>query len=363
MKISTLLKREKFYQILSNTLLNFKPVHSDTMPYYVYKKLNIVCTKDIDRKLFEDLVGEYRYSQNFVKTKVQRIYIKIISMRFARYLNFFETIDLPIVFRHDAILGGNHRVRIFKSGMGSNTVVLKNGEFDRFIENDVNLREKLQPTYAPQIIERNSYWYTENNVKGIPANRLALSIQHSVASRLSLMHFQEVIAPSLVFMSADEYLKMINNSLIDLLRLKDKKLILFIHEFLALSECLLSRHSETIPVASTHGDCQMGNVRVDDERIYLLDWEASEKRYACYDLFVLNGYIRSSNVFSEAYSNYSSHKMLEYPRVNQKLDFLLLLIEEIRFNLLEQNSANYQGISRVLLDLYELLKKESGNDE
>ena len=94
----------------------------------------------------------------------------------------------------------------------------------------------------------------------------------------------------------------------------------------------------------THGDFQEGNLRIQDNRIIVIDWESSDRRFFLYDFFVLLGNPRHDKFILNSYYTFKEqiHLLDDFPSefINENT-MLLFFLEELKFYTSEENSLNY----------------------
>ena len=81
-------------------------------------------------------------------------------------------INLDKDFKNYLILGGNHRLRLFYGELKDSIVILKSGENQKFIKNDIAIRTENNLSYAPKIFDSENDWLREEYFNGIPFNRI-----------------------------------------------------------------------------------------------------------------------------------------------------------------------------------------------
>ena len=100
-----------------------------------------------------------------------------------------------------------------------------------------------------------------------------------------------------------------------------------------------------IETSMTHGDFQKGNIRINSKNeIFVLDWEAADRRFYLYDLFVMLSDIRTGNDLESSFSLFFNN-INKFDDVNvkysKKVTIALICFEELRFHLNEDISENY----------------------
>ena len=176
MKLSQLLIRENFYNILSKTINSnsfFEGSNNEkNIVFNCFKHLNIILNKSLSDNVKDTLVFEYSLSKSAFKQFLQNIYITIIFLPIIR--NFFsdKRIVLPSHLKNYGVVPGNHRIRLFGSSLKEIIVLLKNNESAKFIKNDIDARFNNSLSYTPKILSYGPDWLIEEFINGVPFNRV-----------------------------------------------------------------------------------------------------------------------------------------------------------------------------------------------
>lgn len=349
MRISLLEKRENFEQILKDTLAEssyFEKEHDEsTRNYYINKYLNFIATNNLPENVFQILVNEYTSSLGWWKKGIQSLYVRLaISKRFRVFFSH-NTIKLPSHFEKLLILGGNHRLRLFSVKLESSYVLLKNRERDTYIKNDIAIRKENNIQYAPQILNYGKYWLEEEYFEGIPINRLEnQSKRKELTYNIFNSHFMKLNLNDVQILAKSVYESMVRQEISHIISIEEievkNELIERIQSVLDLLFTQL--REEKIKISWSHGDFQQANILVVNDTCKVVDWESSDKRFYFYDAFILFGKIREGTPLSEALDNFRQEMIeLNFFKKVKRDTTILLLIEELRFNINETFSVNF----------------------
>lgn len=349
MRISLLEHREDFYEILSKTLFDYIVDQdldfSGEQIFFVNKYLNFIATRDLPTVAFKNLVREYDTSIVKWKRPIQKLYVRIaVSHRFRALLSH-KLVKLPDIFSRFLIMGGNHRLRLFTGDCDSSYIILKNQESPRFLINEIELKERLRLSYAPRIINKGNNWIQETYFEGTPVNRLVCDAERSrILSDVLNMHIQELLTPTLYTESQDEFFKKKKNEILRVIQRPNLIIDEDTVEEIANTIDLIERNLPTdeIPMAWSHGDFQMANILVSEKEVNVIDWEAADKRFYFYDIFVLMGEFRVHGDLQRGLIELRS-KIERFP-VNVKLPErweAILALEELLYCIHENCSLNF----------------------
>jgi len=353
MKISQLALTENLYKILENTIKKNSFFSKDTQDYEceTYKSfqyLNIIFNISLKNNVRDTIVNEYTLSTSIIKKLLQKTYVFLAFLPVINNLFVHKRLQLPNKLNKYAIVPGNHRIRLFGSDLNKIIVLLKQGERIKFIQNDIKTRIKNNISYAPKILSHGSDWLIEEFINGEPFNRVKKINFNKAIDVLIKNHLKEVINKEKISVNIETYLQFcldeietLTNTIVDNNPSKVKilgavkKIIVYIR-----NENLLE-----IETSVTHGDFQKGNIRINSKNeIFVLDWEASDRRFYLYDLFVMLGDIRTGNDLESSFTLFFNN-IDKFDDVNvkysKKATIALLCFEELRFHLNEDISENY----------------------
>lgn len=342
MRISLLEKREDFYKILNTTLSTYAEninVSSLKSSFFVVNRyLNFIADPCLPSSLFVILKNEYSNSQVKWKKIFQFAYVQLAVKRVLRLLFAQKVIRLPTYFSKFLILGGNHRIRLFSDEIDGSLVILKSKESDKFLYNDIRIRESFHLSFAPVILDKGKDWFIEEYFEGIPINRLARQSDYNL-DVLMKSYEAELLELSKEVVSISHYKNFVN---------KDIETVFIGHSKVYLNdiEKLVSKTIKAlfdlikisrVEVSWTHGDLQEANILVKNGKIKVIDWESADKRFYLYDYFTLFSKIRTNISLNIAIDIF----LAKFP--NDMDVIYCLLIEELRFALNEEWSFNYKS--------------------
>lgn len=349
MRISLLEKREDFDNILKKTInestyfKNRDLLNEDK--YLINKYLNFIATESLSRDVFRTLINEYSFSVSWWKKGVQFLYVSFATSRFFRSIFSHRSILLSKDFENFLILGGNHRLRLFYGDLNDSIVILKSGESQKFIKNDITLRSEINLSYAPKILESDDDWLREEYFDGTPINRYSSKERVENLKKVILNnHFDELLVPTSKIIPINEYIQFIKNevdSFNDNSKIKiNGEILKLIHKM--FDGLFLNISVNSVKISWSHGDFQDANILVNKDTYKVIDWEASDKRFYLYDAFTLMSKIRNNFSVNYALENFKSQvrDCYKIERITSD-DLLLLLVEELRFHMNEEFSENF----------------------
>ena len=352
MKLSQLLLREDFYNIISKTIGSnsfFKDnFDKKNVVFNCFKHLNIILNKSLDDDVKDALVFEYSLSKSPFKQFLQNIYIKVIFLPIISWFFSDKRIMLPSHLSNYGLVPGNHRIRIFESSLKKITVLLKDKEGSKYIKNDIDARFNNNLSYAPKILSFGSDWLIEEFINGVPFNRVENNKSNKALEILISLHTKELINKNKKNISIDKYLNKYKKELyllVDIIEENNpiKKEILSGLE--NLISCILSHNITEIETSTTHGDFQEGNIRINSKNeLFVLDWESADNRFYLYDAFVMLSGVRTGIELDKAFELFfkkADKYQIKIDRYSKITLIILLCFEELRFHFNEDISSNF----------------------
>ncbi|MCB9130523.1 MAG: phosphotransferase [Anaerolineales bacterium] len=318
MRISLLLQREPFGQIVEQTLARFWSERHG-QPYYVEWRmaapitpdrsvpaaqtwfaniyLNAIFTADAQPAVFDPVRREFSRSTTWWKRPAQQIYTALaLGQPSARWLTQARLAVSPPV--PDAgnllIVAGNRKIRLLDRRAGLAFGVQKTGFRPEFMAHELagRLQARAAGVRTPALLAQSGRgaWYCEQYISGTPINRLANRAAARAAATQAASNLQRLLQATAVERDIGDYVDGLQ-PLIGKLAAASPLLTTVQREAIeAMTSALVARarqRSGQITLALTHGDFQPANILVNEDGIWLIDWEFSGQRQAGYDALTL----------------------------------------------------------------------------
>ena len=312
MRISLLLEREPFGQILEETLPELMLAltgrrhqvrwlgspgtpRPDEQTWLCNPRLNVIFRPGTRSAALAPVVREFARSPRWWRRPFQRAYVAAATRPpTAAWLAPIRIGVSPALENADAvvILGGNHRLRVLDAREGVTHVIAKAGADPRFLRAELALRAAAPDLPIPRLVRVGSggAWFTETLVSGTPLNRVAerarrtraLGVAHGTLERLARRTAADVAAPDYVgSLVAGLEREVATAPLLAACRGTVERAAR------ALAELALRLPgARSVTTAETHGDFQDGNVLVDGETVWMIDWEYTGRRQIGFDMLV-----------------------------------------------------------------------------
>ncbi len=316
MRISLLLEREPFGDIVAQTLADFWTVAHDR-PYqvqwqatrrqatrrqaprrqtwFVNPWLNAIFTPQLQTTAFDPIRREFGRSLTWWRRPIQKTYVACATQGPAAcWLSPYRLQVQPAVPRANStlIIPGNRKLRILDHQAKTCHSIVKSG-FDGGIQTEIESRQLAErlglpvPKLIAQDVDKQ--WYSEQYVSATPLNRLTdrqlvvKSCRQAIAAMLRLMeatsesacaadYVTELAADIHRLLATIEYLK--HDLRVSIAQSADQ----------LVEQASNWRHELTTTLA--HGDFQPANVLVNNEGVWIIDWEQLSRRQLGYDLLV-----------------------------------------------------------------------------
>ena len=376
MKISILIKREPFISIFENSIEAFladyykaaysvkwhtgrRPVETEgsKQVWYCNPLINSIFVKKVNKRVFESINGEYASNPlRPWRSLIQRLYLKFAQSQIFGHIIASHSLEvfppLPNAERM-LIIGGNTKIRVIDISKKSIYVILKNGFDLQYIEREIFIRKEFPHLPVTPISELNLEhgWYREEYITGQPPNRLRKP-RGKVALELATRAIHVMLIQSKREVCLKEYLQMLFQQCIattkELHYVNTEAMRSIRRLVLLLKTILESSQVSQINVAYCHGDFHQGNILVNDEDMWIMDWEYSGEKQIAYDLFLFLMQSRIENGYSERFIKLLMGELdieyegfvrewpgIEWDGEDRFLYLLIFLFEEINFYISE----------------------------
>ena len=334
MRISLLLKREPFAEILENTLEKYwqakfgceysvslvsrskasstwgnpDPGCRDVPQRWVCNNLlNAIFLPDVDSAALNPIRKEFSRSPSVWKRPLQRAYVSLATGAFASLLRHATMSVYPQVPEGAGIVivPGNRKIRILQHSKQQSTCILKDGFDPAAFHVEVDARQNATSLgiAVPELIEvnREQGWFRESYLSGQPLNRLA-DRQEVVAKRkVAFSDIRRLVEATLEPVTAADYARRLEARIVSSLdeasqiNPNNRQYLLQGVQHLRQSILEATNCPRELSISETHGDFQPANVLVADSGCWIIDWENAGQRQSVYDLLVMVTNSRMSN--------------------------------------------------------------------
>lgn len=316
-------QREDFYKISIDTITSyFKKVHQENNVkvgfapkkkgnFFVYPHINAIISSQPGSQVKEFLYTEYEVSDNWVKRKLIKNYVRILL----NDRGFFAEKCLNIIpFKEDPasilIYPCNKKFRFFYFQKDYVDIFTKVGFDTENIQKEIQFRNKYKNySFVHPVVEFGEEWYREKIIEGIPYARCSKEKKEEYINQIykGVIELHKV---SLNYSSLDNYIEKILFKIkkgFENLNNKGKKIDnknAFINLLLHIEKTMKNKDFD-IPLVMSHGDFQEGNIWLTDNRqVIFIDWETWAIRSSWYDLLVFEKNLRRKHTFFKNLNEY-----------------------------------------------------------
>lgn len=316
MRISILLQREPFGKIIEETLSKFLSVffgnpyivewHENTSPQSTAKQfwlcniyLNAIFVPKVKTSVLLPLRLELGYSRVWYRRPFQYIYSELAGRRVtSRVLAQRSLCVTPPVDHSDerVFVGGNHKVRLLDNFQGMVHSVLKAGFDPQYLQREVEARGMAYQLGLPvprlTYVDTENFWFSEQMTVGTPANRLKDRLLRRRSYTCAAKSLEPFLRETTQVVRLGNYTQTLVQRISHfghantLLSSEDREVIFRVTYALMDRLKELSALDLEWALARTHGDFQPANMLVDQEKVWLIDWEYSAQRQSTYDWLV-----------------------------------------------------------------------------
>jgi aminoglycoside phosphotransferase len=314
MRLSLLLEREPFPQILEKTLTHFWGRHFEReisvrwvngraapqpgeQVWLVNAYLNAIFVPEAEPPIFDPIRREFSRSLVWWKRPLQRAYVHLAAApptaRLLAQARLHVAPPIPQAKRQ-LLVGGNHKIRWLQAGEGVAYGICKAGFDNRFMRQEIAARQQAAacglPVPALRAVDPAGNWFAETYLSGTPLNRLADAQAAETAVQQIMAALERLYAATETTTTVGAYAAHRHAQI--------QALIQPHHLLAAADKARLSRLADRLlarvagstavcPLALTHGDCQPGNILCNEDGAWLIDWEYAGLRQRDYDRLTL----------------------------------------------------------------------------
>lgn len=329
MRISLLLQREPFGAILEQTLTTFlqtwrgqsHQVHwrqgrpdvaqickQGLQPWLCNIYLNAIFVPEADPCIFDPIRREFSYSPVWWRRPVQAAYVALGTSRWgARWLaqaSLGIAPALPNVERL-LIVAGNHKIRLLDYDERMCYNVRKVGFPAVFMGREITARRLAERLGLPvpllESVAEDGTWFKERYLSGTPINRLGNKTQARQVVQDAARALGRFYDHTRQEEPLDEYLarlvERLRAQIVTHPRLDEQQKQSLLYQVESHRSSVVGQWLSVggrITTALTHGDFQPANILVNEDGVWLIDWEYSARRQIGYDIFVYTLQARSA---------------------------------------------------------------------
>lgn len=305
MGFQALLTREDYYGILKDTLQRYytqrygngievgyepKPGAAELI---MNPRLGMIFQPWPPRQPRKYLYRSYNIRGNVVKNIAAKAFVFLSTHSRSLFTLPRKLYIYPadMVKRDTMICYLNRSIRIFDFDEGKTVSIQKETFTSKFFQNQLQFRKETKYDFIPPIIAYGENWFEETILKGKSLARETDKDQFTAGEHQALTSVLELAKETRELADSRAYItEIIEGCRQYLTRAKDIKGITTFNEatnYLELLSTVLVQAPEKLPLAETHGDLQAGNIWLEGEKAWIIDWETHAKRSIWFDVTTL----------------------------------------------------------------------------
>ncbi|MGP8313519.1 hypothetical protein ACG0Z4_21910 [Enterocloster aldenensis] len=301
MDVTTMIKREPFYEILGETIeqyyimvfneqisfLNSKK--ADATKVYFYFVPSFLSTLPIKREMRDFLYSEYNIRGSKIKYLLGKLAVFAVTHSAGMIAKKKFYISSGTEKLNGILISPcNRSIRFYDFNNGYVDCIVKSRYSNGYMQNQLQYRLKCKYHFVPKIKKYGERWYREEIMYGNPLIRVIDDNVYYHAQETALKYMGIIARDTLKNIPIGEYIVKLKEKF-------DNVLAFFSNE----NSFLLSKMGEAlfdsvymkmegvslnIPTAETHGDFQGGNIWVNKQQeVIIYDWETVKRRSIWFD--------------------------------------------------------------------------------
>lgn len=314
----------------------------------IYPKLSAASSKSISKRAKEFFYSEWNIRDNIVKRALLKFYLFIALNSHGMLAQYNIAVYPNNSIKRDIVVAPNNRsVRIFDYSNDKVSCIVKSGFTRKFFTNQLEFRKKTNYSFILPLIQYGVDWFVEPILHGHPLARVSDKGLYDKGMNEAIKAIGELAHDTLRKEYVNIYVEKLKKYLLCRLEeAKETKSIDITEEFCDFV-CALAKPLETaiemeIPLVTSHGDFQSGNIWVEaNGKVWLYDWETVEERSIWYDPVTLLFSIRRAGGLERLWSERLNSTTMALAVVNDsnkdcstvRSDLIarVVLLEDIKF--------------------------------
>jgi len=261
--------------------------------------INAIYSMHAKSRVFGIPWREYLRGPNLVATAAHAVFLAASTAPVARNMtaSHHVYIEPDMGGANDIlILGGNARLKIIDYRLKKVTTILKAGFSERLINRELEYRTNGRVELALPVLDTHdsALWFTEPLLHGTVADRMMSRSEAECALIEALEACRRLAARTSRGIPISEWVGRKLDTAEEAARGVHGDGVSVVHEAIrwmsTLCRWLLRSENgdrRVVEVAVSHGDLQPGNVLVESDRVWLIDWERVGERVPWYDAWTL----------------------------------------------------------------------------
>lgn len=304
MGIEDMLRREDFYKILQETIVDYYAkvrhqfVQCSTTPFENGEELrafyfgNMVCRAHKPKGARGHLNAELNIRGSLWKYIAGKIIVHYMMLTKTKYSPGVIYLTKGVLGNNELISPQNRSIRVYDFDRQEVDCIIKKGFTEKYFNNQISFRKKYNYDFMVPLIDSGDGWFREPILKGHPLARVTGETKYNKSVEMAVKDIQTLAKDTLEYIPCSNYVpKLIDKAkhLTDNAR-QEKEISSYdyCNALLEYVEKELAGVTMNIPTCISHGDFQSGNIWVrNDGKVLLYDWETAGRRSIWYDCTTL----------------------------------------------------------------------------
>lgn len=301
MGFQALLKRENYYDILQGTLtayfrekygynvyVGYKRL-PDTTAFIMNPRLGMIFRRFPSKEVRKYFYGCYNIRKNKLKNVAVKVFVFTSTHTHLLFTMPKRLYIGPVsVVNDDTVIAFlNRSIRFFDFKAGTTVSIQKKGFTSKYFQNQLTFRTSHSFDFVPPILSYGNHWFEERILSGISLARQTdtklyekgLSDAKSLMREIGLSTFKEVCCGEYVNNLVSQLMLLIEDASVKK-RITTSSYAVYYVNILSSS---LKGIDVSIPISETHGDLQAGNIWLEGDKTWIIDWETHGYRSVWFD--------------------------------------------------------------------------------
>lgn len=375
MGFQALLVREDYYGILKNTLqryynqrygegieVGYEPKEG-AAELLMNPRLGMIFQPYPPRVMRNYIYRSYDIRVNMVKNIAAKAFVFVSTHTRGLFTMPKKLYIYPstLVKKETMIAYLNRSIRIFDFKEGTTVSIQKESFTSKFFQNQLQYRIKSNYDYIPSITAYGDDWFEERILEGKSLARETDSAKYDEGAKITLSNIIALAKATTELKNTKEYVenavKTCNSLLSKAKEVKGINTFDSAMAYLKRLSAVLTDAPTTIPLADSHGDLQAGNVWLEKEKAWIIDWETYAKRSIWFDTTTLLFGTRYYGGIKKLVESFSDCSLKQTMLQGQHCDWdvrqmvAIFLLEDLLFYLEDMMELPEQG-GKDSFDIY-----------
>lgn len=386
MGFNALFEREDVLGILQRTLeiyyqerlgekiyIGYLPLE-DAMEYVIVPRLGMIMQPYPCKEIRKYYYNSYNIRGNLVKNLATKVMVFI-----ATHSKYILPIKKHLYIEQNSLTGKNtvysvcnRTIRIFDFDKKETVSIQKDSFSDHYFQNQLKFRLHNPYNFIPEVLAYGNNWFSEKIMNGCMLARVTDEVSYQSAKNEALGYIKNLAANTIKMEDVKTYMyNIIEENRRLLARAKLEKAI---ETWKTSDELCVDiykvcyKATGTIPTMISHGDLQAGNIWVDKDKVWIIDWETHERRSIWFDVVTLHFSTRYYGGIKKLVDSMDSDEtriiLLRNGdcHISTKLMVLIFILEDINFYLKDMlelpGLSGKDSFDRYIKELNEIDWKE-----